>query len=132
MKIEIELNESVINEMVSTRVANALLMELDRDARRAQVNAIMGPVLERFREAAKEAVASAKMGDGQTVEQYITGLLQAAPSPGQYDQRTKLRRTIDEQIAKYADAIFEDLARPYVEKIRDELMKRIDEAVGGR
>lgn len=129
MKIEIELNEHVINEMVSTKIAGALLSKVNDEARRAQVNAIMGPVLERFREAAKEAVASAKMGDGQTVEQYIAGLLQAAPSPGQYDQRTRLRRTIDEQIAKYADAIFEDLARPYVEKIRDELMKRIDEAI---
>lgn len=129
MKIEIELDEHRINEMVSERIACALLSKMNDEARRAQVNAIMEAVLARFREAATKAVGDARMVDGRTVEEYITALLGAVPPSGSYDQRSRIQRVIDGSVAKYADGLFEELAKPYLEKIRTEFLKRIDEAL---
>lgn len=129
MRIVIELDEHRINEMVSEKIADALLSKMNDEARRAQVSAIMGPVIDRFREAATAAARDARLGDGRTVEEYIAALLSASPSTGTYDQRNRIQRVIDASVAKYADGLFEELAKPYLEKIRTEFLRRIDEAL---
>src|ERR1700722_17645280 len=122
MKIEIELDEKKVFEEVVSRLTAVLQYEGKIQTERALKEGIVAEVVKASRSYADELLKTLTLSDGRSFRQYVEDLLNTAKGKDHWE-RSRMRSIVDERIYNEAHHLFEDIAKPHLDDLKNGIVK---------